>query len=208
MACSYLGKFLDSVLGVKPNALPMQSTRKVQARLVSRCLCRCGCVEDAVQQIVKKKPSFINKHIFWHFLTFSIFLEIWPRQVKRPNHKWQSVSKMPKGSSCMTSLSGSGCVWMCHRCHRQLYNFIQLHYTYILYLLYLLYLLYIYCILLIIAYSRCNSLESESIRTPPPPKAAAESQGLKGWRQRTRETSWKMLKDVESLRIFLPRQQL
>lgn len=188
----------------------MQSTRKVQARLVSRCLCRCGCVEDAVQQIVKK-PSFINKHIsdmFWHFLTFSILLEIWPRQVKRPNHKWQSVSKMPKGSSCMTSLSGSWCVWMCHRCHRQLYNFIQFHYTYI-YLLYILYFV-TYCILLIIiAYSRCNSLESESIRTPPPPKAAADSsQGLKGWRQRTRETSWKMLKDVESLRIFLPRQQL
>jgi hypothetical protein len=56
----------------------MQSTRKVQARLVSLCLCRCGCVEDAVQQIVKK-PSCINKHIsdmFWHFLTFSDIFHI------------------------------------------------------------------------------------------------------------------------------------
>ena len=188
----------------------MQSTRKVQARLVSRCLCRCGCVEDAVQQIVKK-PSFINKHIsdmFWHFPYYlRSDLARWKGQITSGN-PFQRCQRGRVVWPHSQEADVYGCVIGVIDNFTTSYNFTILTYTYYTYSTSL-HIAYYWLLLHTLGATHWNQNRSGPHRRPKLRRIVARA-WKDGDREREKrvERCWKMLKDVESLRIFLPRQQL
>ena len=101
----------------------------------------------------------------WQMLAIAVTCIWLAVQVKRPSRKWPSVSKTPRGSSCMTSLWG------------EFVDFVECW----------------------VKPSSCASDPTLGcLRTPPPPKAAADSLVLENFERECMPVWLRMLHDIVS----------